>query len=72
MLDVSHHLNEIYAMAQKHGLSGKYTDFGNGRYAYIWRPLNKNITILSYIFELNMHGYDVITTDLFCTGVKIE
>jgi len=72
MLDVSYHLNEIYAIAQKHGLSGKYTDFGNGRYAYIWCPLNKNIAISSYIFELNMHSYDVMMRNLFCSGVKIE
>jgi len=66
------YLGRILEISQKHGLYGKHTDFGRGRYVYIWCPLNKNITISSCIFELNMHGYDVIMTDLFCTGVKIE
>jgi len=71
-------------MAKKHTLTAKYTDFCNGRYAYIWCPLDKQIhtfndidlhricTISSYIIELNTQGFDVITTDLFCTGVKID
>jgi len=71
-LDVSFcHLHKICAMARKYGLSGKYTDLGNGRFAYIWYPLNK-IDIASYMNELNTHGFDVIETDLFCTGVKID
>jgi len=73
MLDVSYcHLHKICAMAKKYGLSGKYTDLANGRYAYIWCPLNKNIDTASYINELNTHGIDVIQTYLFCTGVKID
>jgi len=73
VLDVSHnHLDEICAMAQKYGLSGKYTNFGNGRCAYIWCPSYINETnITSFMDELNMRGFDVIPK-LLCNGVKIE
>jgi len=72
-LGVSHyHLNKICEIAKKHGLHAKYTDLGNGRYAYTWYPLNNNNDISSYTTELNTHGFDVIMTDLFCTGVKID
>jgi len=71
-LNEYYHLNQICVMAKKYGLSGKYTDFGNGRYAYIWYPLNKNIDIASYMYDLNTHGFDFTQTDLFCTGVKID
>jgi len=74
MLDVSYnHLDEICAMAQKHKLSGKYTDFGNGRYAYIWCPSCINIIhITSFINELNTRGFNIIKTNLLCNGVLIE
>jgi len=74
MLDVSYnHLAEIWAIAQKHGLSGKYTDFDNGRYAYIWCPAYINIEIIvSFMTELKTLGFGVTSTDLICTGVKIE
>jgi len=73
MSDASNdHLDKICAMAEKYGLSAKYTDLGNGRYAYVWCSLNRDIELSSYINELNAHGFDVLTTDLFCTGVKID
>jgi len=73
MLGVSNiQLDEICAMAQKHGLSGKYTDFDDGKYVYIWYPYTNVIDITIFIYELKLHGFDVVQTNLLCTGVKIE
>jgi len=68
----NYHVDLICTIAKKYRLSGKYTDLGNGRYAYIWCPYNTDIDTASYINELNTHGFDVKQTDLFCTGVKID
>jgi len=73
MLGVSYiQLDKICAMAQKHGLSGKYTDLGNGRYAYIWYPYTNVTDITIFMNKLKRRGFDVMQTILFCTGVKIE
>jgi len=70
MLDLSNvYLDKICKLAQKHGLSGKYTEFGNGRYVYIWYTFENLIFVL--MNELKTRGFDVIQTNLFCTGVEI-
>jgi len=68
LLNISHvHLNRISATAQKYGLFGKYTDIGNGRYAYIWLNscdyLSKILVILLSL-KLKRIGYDVTKTNL--------
>jgi len=69
MLNVSNiHLDKICKLAQKHGLSGKYTDLG--RYAYIW--CTNKIDIAIFINKLKKHDFDVIQTNMHCTGVRIE
>jgi len=78
MFDVSYyHLNEICAIAQRHGASGKYTVFGNtdtNRYVYILYSLytEKPINIKHLLKELKTHGFDVKMTKVACEGVKIK
>jgi len=72
MLGVSYfQLDQICAMAQKYGLSGKYADINNGKYAYIWYPYTKSLNITIFMEELKTHGFNVKQTNLLCTGVKI-
>jgi len=80
LLDLSHfRLNEICEIAQIHKCYGKYTDIGNGRYAYIWSPYwcepytnQTKASIMLLTNELKSHGFDVIETNLVCSGVRIE
>jgi len=65
-------LDEICAIAQRHRLSGKYTDLGNGRYAYIWCPVYLTDEYTSLKNELNIRDIKFIETYLVCTGVKID
>jgi len=56
MLGVSNvHLDKICKLAQKHGFSGKCTEFGNGRYVYIWYTYANLIFIL--MNELKTRGF---------------
>jgi len=71
MLGVSYiQLDQICAMAQNLGFSGKYTDLSDGRYAYIWRTNETDLTVL--MNNLTKQGFKVTPTNLFCNGVKIE
>ncbi|KYN37134.1 Mevalonate kinase [Trachymyrmex septentrionalis] len=75
MLGVSYdRLNEICAIAQKFKLFGKYTDIGNGRYAYVWCPLytDKETFIELLWNELKKYDCDIMKVYLSCCGVKIE
>ncbi|KAG5347937.1 KIME kinase, partial [Acromyrmex charruanus] len=75
MLGVSYdRLDEICTIAQKFKLFGKYTDIGNGRYAYIWCPLytDKEIFIELLWDELKKYDCDIMKVYLSCCGVKIE
>lgn len=68
-------LNNICVIARKHEMYAKYTDIGNGRYAYVWCPRHadepcKHMELISK--ELETHGFDVTETNLARNGVKIE
>jgi len=80
-LDMSHsRLDKICEIAQIHKCYGKYTDIGNGRYAYIWCPYwcephrtnQTKVSIMLLTKELKSHGFDVTETNLVCSGVRIE
>jgi len=73
MLGVSYtQLDEICAMAQKLGFSGKYTDLSHGRYAYIWYPYTNKTDFTVFMNNLTTQGFNIILTNLLCSGVKID
>jgi len=74
LLNVSHfHLDKIHSIAVSHETYAKYTDIGNGRYAYIWCLPNASIKRISNLSaELKTNNFDVTKTTVACQGVKIE
>jgi len=78
MFDVSYyHLDEICAIAQRHGACGKYTVLSNtdiSRYVYILCSLytEKPINIKLLLNELKTQGFDVKKAIVACKGVKIK
>lgn len=75
-LNVTHdRLDDICMIAQKHGMCGKYTDIGHGRYAYVWCPRHVDEPcdhVVPLVNELRAHGYDITETRLARDGVRIE
>jgi len=74
LLNVSHfQLDRIHSVAINHETYAKYTDIGNGRYAYIWCLPNASIRrILNLSAELKAYNFDVTKTTVACQGVKVE
>jgi len=52
---------------------GKYTDIGDGRYAYIWCQPHMSERDISFLSQdLTANKFGVIMTSLTRYGVKIE
>jgi len=74
LLNLSYYfLDEICLIAQRHGMYGKYTDIGDGRYAYIWCQPHMSERRISFLSQdLTANKFGVIMTSLTNCGVKIE
>jgi len=74
LLNVSNfQLDKIHSIAVNHETYAKYTDIGNGRYAYIWcLPYVSLLRISDLSNELRTYDFGVRRTTVACQGVKVE